>query len=44
MIVEPGSLAPDFTAPTDQGGDFTLSDHLGSKVVLFFYVKDSTPG
>ena len=44
MSVEPGTQAPDFTAPTDQGSDFTLSDHRGSKVVLFFYVKDSTPG
>jgi len=33
----------DFTAPAT-GGDFTLSDHKGSIVVLYFYPKDNTPG
>ena len=33
----------DFTAPAT-GGDFTLSDHKGEIVVLYFYPKDSTPG
>jgi thioredoxin-dependent peroxiredoxin len=34
---------PDFTAPAT-GGDFSLSDLRGKKVVLFFYPKDNTPG
>jgi len=34
---------PDFTAPAT-GGDFTLSSLKGSKVVLYFYPKDNTPG
>jgi peroxiredoxin Q/BCP len=34
---------PDFTAPAT-GGDFTLSSLRGSKVVLYFYPKDNTPG
>jgi thioredoxin-dependent peroxiredoxin len=34
---------PDFTAPAT-GGDFTLSSAKGSKVVLYFYPKDNTPG
>jgi thioredoxin-dependent peroxiredoxin len=34
---------PDFTAPAT-GGDFTLSSLAGSKVVLYFYPKDNTPG
>ena len=34
---------PDFTAPAT-GGDFTLSALRGSKVVLYFYPKDNTPG
>ena len=33
----------DFTAPAT-GGDFTLSDHKGRIVVLYFYPKDNTPG
>jgi len=40
----PGSLAPDFTLPTDNGGEITLSSLRGRKVVLFFYPKDDTPG
>ncbi len=34
---------PDFTAPAT-GGDFTLSSLKGTKVVLYFYPKDNTPG
>ncbi|CAB3772506.1 peroxiredoxin [Paraburkholderia solisilvae] len=34
---------PDFTAPAT-GGDFTLSGLRGTKVVLYFYPKDNTPG
>ncbi|WP_027797233.1 peroxiredoxin [Paraburkholderia acidipaludis] len=34
---------PDFTAPAT-GGDFTLSSLKGSKIVLYFYPKDNTPG
>jgi thioredoxin-dependent peroxiredoxin len=33
-----------FTLPTNNGGTFTLSDHVGKNVVLYFYPKDSTPG
>jgi peroxiredoxin Q/BCP len=43
-MVEPGSPAPDFTLPSDEGGDVTLSDLRGKKVVLYFYPKDDTPG
>ena len=38
-----GDLAPDFTAPTDQG-TFTLADHRGSHVILYFYPAAMTPG
>lgn len=34
---------PDFTAPAT-GGDFTLSSLKGTKIVLYFYPKDNTPG
>ena len=43
-MLEAGTTAPDFTAPQNGGGTFTLSDHRGKFVVLYFYPKDSTPG
>jgi peroxiredoxin Q/BCP len=39
-----GSLAPDFTLPTDSGEELTLSSLRGRPVVLFFYPKDDTSG
>ncbi len=38
-----GDPAPDFTAPTDQG-EFTLSEHRGRHVILYFYPAAMTPG
>ena len=43
-LIGPGDLAPDFTLPSDQGVDVTLSNLRGRKVVLYFYPKDDTPG
>lgn len=43
-MVEKGSPAPDFTLPSDQDGDITLSALRGKKVVLYFYPKDNTSG
>ncbi|MBT4890317.1 MAG: thioredoxin-dependent thiol peroxidase [Rhodospirillales bacterium] len=43
-MLEAGSKAPNFTAPTDREGELTLSDLQGQKVVLYFYPKDDTPG
>jgi peroxiredoxin Q/BCP len=39
-----GDLAPDFTLPTDGGGEITLSHFRGKNVILYFYPKDDTPG
>ena len=39
-----GDKAPDFTLPTNGDGTFTLSEHKGGPIVLFFYPKDDTPG
>jgi peroxiredoxin Q/BCP len=39
-----GKKVPDFSAPTDGGGTFRLSEHKGHPVVLYFYPKDNTPG
>lgn len=44
MLLEPGTQAPDFTAPDQHGNAFTLSRLRGHKVALYFYPKDDTPG
>ena len=43
-MVKVGDAAPDFTAADDTGAEFTLGSLRGSKVVLYFYPKDNTPG
>jgi thioredoxin-dependent peroxiredoxin len=43
-MIEKGSMAPDFTLASDEGGSVTLSELRGRKVVLYFYPKDDTPG
>ncbi len=43
-MLNPGDTAPDFTLPRDGGGSVTLSDLRPSKVVVYFYPKDDTPG
>jgi thioredoxin-dependent peroxiredoxin len=43
--VEVGSVAPNFTLPSQSGEMVSLEDFLGHKpVVLFFYPKDDSPG
>jgi peroxiredoxin Q/BCP len=42
--ISEGASAPDFTLPSDQGGDIRLKDLRGKKVVLYFYPKDNTSG
>jgi thioredoxin-dependent peroxiredoxin len=43
--VKVGSVAPDFTLPSQAGEMVSLKDFLGRKsVVLFFYPKDDSPG
>lgn len=39
-----GSKAPDFKLPTDTRGIVSLKDFAGTKLVLYFYPKDDTPG
>ncbi len=44
-VVSEGDRAPEFTAPTATGDRVSLKKFLGkSKVVLYFYPKDDTPG
>ncbi len=39
-----GDPAPDFSLPTADGGTFTLSEHRGRGVVVFFFPAAMTPG
>ncbi|MCX9157207.1 peroxiredoxin [Niveibacterium sp. 24ML] len=39
-----GTAAPDFTLPATSGKTISLTELRGSKVVLYFYPKDNTPG
>lgn len=39
-----GERAPDFTLPTDEGGEVSLSALRGKKIIVYFYPKDATPG
>lgn len=43
-IPEAGSKAPSFTLKRDGGGEVSLADFKGQKLVLYFYPKASTPG
>ncbi len=44
MAIEIGKAAPDFTLPTDGGGEISLSALKGKNVIVYFYPKDDTPG
>ncbi|HEX3223380.1 MAG TPA: thioredoxin-dependent thiol peroxidase [Nocardioides sp.] len=39
-----GDTAPDFTLPTDDGREVSLSDLRGRKVIVYFYPAAMTPG
>ncbi len=39
-----GRKAPEFTLPRDGGGEVSLSDFKGKKLVLYFYPKADTEG
>ena len=43
-MVEEGEQALDFTLPSDDGKNVTLSELRGTPVVLYFYPRDDTPG
>ena len=43
-MLDVGKKAPNFTLPDQNGNEVSLSDFLGTKVVLWFFPKASTPG
>ena len=43
-MIEVGKKAPAFALPSSGGGNISLKDFTGKKVVLYFYPKDNTPG
>ena len=43
-MFQEGDNAPDFVVKNQNGDDVKLSDFRGSKVVLYFYPRDNTPG
>ena len=43
-MLQPGTKAPDFTLPDQNGTMHSLKDYRGKKVILYFYPKDNTSG
>ena len=44
LPLAPGAEAPAFSLPRDGGGNISLADFRGRKLVLYFYPKADTPG
>ena len=44
MSLKTGDKAPEFTLPTDGGGEISLTGLKGKTIVLYFYPRDDTPG
>ena len=44
MVPAEGTIAPDFTLPSQEGTPISLHSFRGKWVVLYFYPKDQTPG
>jgi len=43
-MLKAGDKAPDFHLTTDEGGELSLADFRGKRVLLFFFPKANTPG
>lgn len=43
-MIKPGSKAPNFDLPDEDNKHHSLSDFVGSWLLLYFYPKDDTPG
>ncbi|HXX45126.1 MAG TPA: peroxiredoxin [Candidatus Acidoferrales bacterium] len=44
VVPAEGTMAPDFTLPSQEGTPVSLRSYRGKWVVLYFYPKDQTPG
>jgi peroxiredoxin Q/BCP len=44
MYLKIGDIAPEFNLPNQNGEQVKLSDFNGSKLLIWFYPKASTPG
>jgi len=44
MSIEPGQPLPEFSLPTDGGGQIASADLRGRPAVIYFYPKDDTSG
>jgi peroxiredoxin len=42
-VIEPGTKAPDFSLPDQEGNQVSLSDFAGRKLVIAFYPLDFSP-
>jgi thioredoxin-dependent peroxiredoxin len=42
--LKPGDKAPSFSSKDQDGNTISLDDFKGSKLVIYFYPKDNTPG
>ena len=42
--LQPGQTAPDFALLTEDGGTWSLAEHRGRSVVVYFYPAAATPG
>lgn len=43
-LLQPGTMAPDFTLPSQSDAAISLKSYRGKYVVLYFYPKDQTSG
>ncbi len=43
-MLQIGDAAPDFLGTDEAGKEIRVSDYKGSRLVVYFYPKDSTPG
>ena len=43
-MLKVGQKAPEFTLASDEGGEISLKDLQGRRVLLFFFPKANTPG
>ncbi|MBW6508541.1 MAG: peroxiredoxin [Desulfuromonadales bacterium] len=44
MAIKEGQAAPDFCLAGSDGGQHRLTDYTGSKLIIYFYPRDNTPG